>query len=86
VHIVYSIILHSVMCLLYIWCCVYILYVVLGIDGVMYMLDMWCCVHIYSVDDGYMVFYAFVVVRMLDMWRCVHMVLCTCCICSVIYI
>jgi len=60
VHVVYSVIVpmvmcsgvyvvlctYDVVCLLYIWCCVYITNVVLGIDGAMYMLDMHCGVHI----------------------------------------
>ena len=58
-HVVYSVIVPVVMCnveyvilcvdvvhLLYIRCCVYIAYAMLGIDDAMYMLDMWCCVYI----------------------------------------
>jgi len=37
---------YDVVCLSYIWWCVYIPYAMLGRDGVLYMLDMWCCVHI----------------------------------------
>lgn len=57
-HVVYSLILpmvmcnvlyvvfctYDVVCVLYIWCCVYITYELLVIDGAMYMLDMRCCV------------------------------------------
>ena len=45
-HCTFSDCTYGVVCLLYIWCCVHIAYVVLGIDGSMYMLDMQRCVHI----------------------------------------
>ena len=37
---------YDVVFLLYIICCVYIAYAVLGIDGAMHTHDMQCCVHI----------------------------------------
>lgn len=46
-HVIYEVLCtYDVVCLLCVWCCVYIAYAMLDIDGVMYMLDMQCYVHI----------------------------------------
>ena len=64
----------------YLWCCVHVVYVGLCTNGVVYMLHMWCYVH--------MVLCIYGVGNMLYMWCYVHVVqvvMCTCCAGGVVY-
>jgi len=60
----------SICSIVYIWCCVLVVYMVLycicsvAIDGIVYMLDMWCCVHI--------VLCACWICIVVCIWHCAH--------------